>query len=95
MVQLLEGSCSLGLAGPRAFWRWLFLGHSSDTLHRITQGQPSMLRGAGRGFTDGTGEWRRIPGEGFPGSCSLPIPQCPSPVTGFFCHEAPNPHCRQ
>ena len=60
-----------------------------------TQGQPSRFRGAGRGFMDGTGEWRTSPGKGFPGSCSLPISQCPSPVIGGVCDEAPNPHRRQ
>lgn len=49
-------------------WAWqggFSCGTAVTLPHRITQDtQPSSLRGVGRGFTDGTGEWRRAPGEG-------------------------------
>ena len=41
-------------------WAWQggsFWGTALTPPHRITQGQPSRLGGAGRGFMDGTGEW--------------------------------------
>lgn len=66
MHQLLEGSCSLGLAG------WLFLGHGTDTPTQDNTGAALEVGGCRQRVYG----WHRgvAPGEGFPGSCSLPIP---------------------
>lgn len=81
-----------GLACAQSILEVALLGHRCGTPTQGNTGATPHLRRKAYGWDRG---WCSDPGEGYPGSCSLPALQHPSPVTGIFCHEAPNPHHRE